>query len=392
MAKVQAKKAAASTRKGASPKTAARPKQKSKPASKPAAKASSKKPAAKAGTRPTKKAVPAKKASGTKTSPAKKASAVKKTSPAKKAPAVKKAAPARHKVKAKPPVPAKKSSGKVLGKKAALSKPARKATPPRPVKRGKAAPPKAAKPSAVTKAKPAGRPATAAAKPSVKVAVKAVVKATAKIVVKAASAAATTVGRAVAPTASDKKKRRPRTRITSNGPATAAWFSQGEKPRPSSFIPAPPRAEAPSLVAAPPASSDRLVDANELTEFAVRTVPVRVDIEAGGGKIYLGINPSEVVLHPGEGIEWDFRYLGGADIVIEELVVEFEKPAPFTGGVFRTRRPGAARPHRQLSGPVHKNTVGKRIQYTIRAYNGFKTEMAVVKPALSVEKSRPVSQ
>ena len=392
MAKVQAKKAAASTRKGASPKTAARPKQKSKPASKPAAKASSKKPAAKAGTRPTKKAVPAKKASGTKTSPAKKASAVKKTSPAKKAPAVKKAAPARHKVKAKPPVPAKKSSGKVLVRKAAVSKPARKATPPKPIKRGKAAPPKATKPSAVAKAKPAGRPSTAAAKPSVKAAVKAVVKATAKIVVKAASAAATTVGRAVAPAASDKKKRRPRTRITSNGPATAAWFSQGEKPRPSSFIPAPPRAEAPSLVAAPPASSDRLVDANELTEFAVRTVPVRVDIEAGGGKIYLGINPSEVVLHPGEGIEWDFRYLGGADIVIEELVVEFEKPAPFTGGVFRTRRPGAARPHRQLSGPVHKNTVGKRIQYTIRAYNGFKTEMAVVKPALSVEKSRPVSQ
>lgn len=124
----------------------------------------------------------------------------------------------------------------------------------------------------------------------------------------------------------------------------------------------------------------------------MRTVPVRVDIEAGGGKIYLGINPSEVVLHPGEGIEWDFRYLGGADIVIEELVVEFEKPAPFSGGVFRSRRPGAARPHRQLSGPVHKTALGKRIQYTIRAFNGFKTEMATVKPAVRVESIQSPSQ
>ncbi|MEO6259998.1 MAG: hypothetical protein ABIP63_06580 [Thermoanaerobaculia bacterium] len=307
----------------------------------------------------------------------------------------------------KPPAPAKKSGKSAkkapakLARKTAPVKPqkpakAAKSVAPKPVKAGKTASAKSKQPAVALKAKAAGRPAaTAVAKSSVKAvaAVKAAVKATAKSVVKAASAAAASVARAVAPAADDKKKRRPRARITSNGPATAAWFSQGDnKPRPSSFIPAPPRAEAPSLVAAPPASSDRLVDANELTEFAVRTVPVRVDIEAGGGKIYLGINPTEVVLHPGEGIEWDFRYLGGADIVIEELVVEFEKPAPFGGGVFRTRRPGAARPHRQLSGPVAKSALGKRIQYTIRAFNGFKTEMATVKPAVRVESSAPSSQ
>jgi hypothetical protein len=145
-------------------------------------------------------------------------------------------------------------------------------------------------------------------------------------------------------------------------------------------MPAPPRAEAPSLVAAPPASSDRLVASHELTEFAVRTAPVRVDVEAGTGRIFLSILPLEVELRVGEGIEWDFRYIGGADVIIDDIIIEFGKPSPFSGAVFRSRRPGAARPHRQLSGPVHKSAAGKRVQYTIRAMNAFKTEMAIARP------------
>jgi hypothetical protein len=113
-------------------------------------------------------------------------------------------------------------------------------------------------------------------------------------------------------------------------------------------------------------------------------VPVRVDIEAGGGRIYLTINPNETTLKVGEGIEWDFRYLGGADVVIEEMIIEFAKPSPFSTTVFRSRRPGAARPHRQLSGPAQASASGKRLQYTVRAFNAFKTEMATEKPALAV--------
>jgi hypothetical protein len=181
-----------------------------------------------------------------------------------------------------------------------------------------------------------------------------------------------------------KRARRSRPRVQSSGPPSAAWFAQGEKPRSSSFIPAPPRAEAPSLVAAPPASSDRLVASHELTEFAVRTVPVRVDVEAGGGRVVLSANPDEVTLRPGEGIEWDFRYLGGADVIVDELLIEFDKPSPFPHPAFRSRRPGTARPHRQLSGAVHSNAVGKRIRYAIRAISPFKTEMAVTRPWVTV--------
>jgi len=215
-------------------------------------------------------------------------------------------------------------------------------------------------------------------------AVAAKVKPAVKAVAKAVAGAVAAVAPRVAPPADDKKRRRTRTRVTSSGPATAAWFSQGDRPRSSSFIPAPPRAEAPSLVAAPPASSDRLVGSHELTEFALRTVPVRIDIEAGGGRIYLTINPNETTLKTGEGIEWDFRYLGGADVIIEEMIIEFAKPSPFTTTVFRSRRPGAARPHRQLSGPAQASASGKNLQYTVRAFNAFKTEMAVAKPALMV--------
>lgn len=181
-----------------------------------------------------------------------------------------------------------------------------------------------------------------------------------------------------------KRSRRARPRLQSSGPPSATWFAQGEKPRPSSFIPAPPRAEAPSLVAAPPASSDRLVASHELTEFVVRTVPVRVDVEAAGGRVLLSANPEEVMLRAGEGIEWDFRYLGGADVIVDELVIEFEKPAPFTSLSFKSRRPGTARPHRQLSGPVHKGFEGKRIRYEIKAISPFKTEMAVARPWITV--------
>lgn len=206
---------------------------------------------------------------------------------------------------------------------------------------------------------------------------------------KRASVAPAPVIKAVAPVAEAPKKtrtRRVRARIHSDGAPVAAWLPpQGEKPRPSSFIPAPARAEAPSLVAAPPASSDRLIRPEDVTEFVTRTVPVRVDVEMGGGRVYIGVNPDEVVLHAGEGIEWDFRYLGGADVTVDELVVEFEKPSPFPQTVFRSRKPGAARPHRQLSGAVRKDAGKQRVRYTIRAMTPFKTEMAVAKPSVLVE-------
>jgi len=324
MAKVQGKKAATSAKKKGAAKTVARPKSSKKPAPK--------KPAAKAKPALKKKAA--------------------KPAPAKKKPAPKKAAPK--------PAPKKKAAAKK-----AATKPAPKV---------------AAKPAAKPAPKPPAKPAPKAEKPADSK-LKSAVKTVAKV---AAGAVAGAVAARVAAPADDKKRRRSRPRVTSSGPATAAWFSQGDRPRSSSFIPAPPRAEAPSLVAAPPASSDRLVGSHELTEFAVRTVPVRIDIESSGGRIYLAVNPNDTTLKVGEGIEWDFRYLGGADVVIEEMIIEFAKPSPFITAVFRSRRPGAARPHRQLSGPAQPTASGKTIQYTVRAFNAFKTEMATAQPVMMV--------
>ena len=304
------------------------------------------------------------------------ATSVKKKAAAKTVAATKKSKKtASKKPAAKPKVSAKKKAAKPVAqkKKPAPKKPAAKKTALK-----KAAPKKAAPKKAAPKAA-----AKAAAKPVAKTPVKSA-KVEKAVEPKAKPAAKVAAVPAPARVADEKKRRRSRPRVTSNGPATAAWFSQGDKPRSSSFIPAPPRAEAPSLVAAPPASSDRLVGSHELTEFAVRTVPVRIDIEAGGGRIYLTINPNETTLKVGEGIEWDFRYLGGADVVIEEMIIEFVKPSPFTTTIFRSRRPGAARPHRQLSGPAQPSASGKTLQYIVRAFNAFKTEMAVAKPVLAV--------
>jgi hypothetical protein len=137
-------------------------------------------------------------------------------------------------------------------------------------------------------------------------------------------------------------------------------------------------------VAAPPASSDRLIRPEDVAEMAVRTVPVRIDVEQSAGRVYIGVNPEQIVLRVGEGIEWDFRYLGGADVTVEELSIEFDRPAPFAHASFRSRKPGTARPHRQLSGASQKSAIGKRFRYTIRAITQFKTEVATAQPYVLV--------
>ena len=248
------------------------------------------------------------------------------------------------------PVRAAKKATRVVAKKVTVRKPAKSAKPVKPAARRVAS----VKPAAVAPAKAKGQVA---------------------------------INVPAVPRPADAKRtraRRARPRIHSDGAPVAAWLPQGEKPRPSSFIPAPARAEAPSLIAAPPASSDRLIRPEDVTEFVTRTVPIRVDIEMGGGRVYIGVNPEDVTLRSGEGIEWDFRYVGGADVTVDEIVIEFGKPGPFSTVVFKSRKPGAARPHRQLSGPAQKNAAGNRVQYSIRAMTAFKTELAVTKPYLTV--------
>jgi hypothetical protein len=298
--------------------------------------------------------------------------------PAARKVAAKPAKPAPKKVAAKPAKPVKKAAAKVVKKAAKAVKTVAKAVAKTVGKKvvakvKKVAP--ALKPKASPKAAAAKTPAkTPAAKTT---ALKLVPKALPPAELKAAApVAAPAPARAAEP--EKKRGRRARPRVTSSGAPAAAWLTD-VKPRPASFIPAPARAEAPSAVAAPPASSDRLIRPDDVDHPAVRTVPVRIDVEQGAGRYYVIANPLEVSVRPGEGIEWDFRYLGGADVSVEEVVIEFEKPSPFTQTVFRTRKPGGARPHRQMSDGALPAAAGRRIQYTVRAINPFKTELANTK-------------
>jgi hypothetical protein len=309
--------------------------------------------------------------------------AVSKPAPAPAKSLKKKASPVA-KVKAaakKVKVVAKKAAAKVPVKsvaKAAAKPPAKSAAKPA-AKPAVKAPAKAA---AKESAKPAAKSATPAAKPALKPA--AVPPVAAKGPVAPNVPAVPKAPLKAAPKVDEKKRtRRPRLRVTSNGAPAAAWLST-EKPRPASFIPAPPRAEAPSAIAAPPASSDRLIRPEEVIELMVRTVPVRVDVEHAAGRFYVIANPQQVTLRSGEGIEWDFRYLTGADVTVEEIVIEFDRPSPFQASTFKTRKPGGARPHRQLSGPVNGAMAGKSSTYTIRAISPYKTEVANAKMSVIV--------
>jgi hypothetical protein len=306
----------------------------------------------------------------------------------KAATAVKKAAkkPVAPKARAAKTKPAPKPAPKPVAKAKTVVKTALKAVKAlvKPAPKAAAKPP--AKPVLTPKAvKPAPAPKVAP-KVAAKVAPKAAVakvqpKPAAKPVAVAVAAPPRPAAPArPAPVVDDKKRaRRPRPRVTPGSGPAANWLHVGEKPRPSSFMPAPPRAEAPSLVAAPPASSDRLIRNEDLIAPNVRTVPVRLDIEAASGRVYIYPNPLEVSLKPGEGIEWDFRYLGGADVTVDEVVIEFEKPSPFPQQVFRCRKPGIGRPQRQLSGGAAQTSSGRRVQYTVHAMTAFKTELGVAK-------------
>jgi hypothetical protein len=275
--------------------------------------------------------------------------------------------------------PAPKSASKPVAKVKAVAKTALKAV--------KTVAAKAVKPAApAPKAVPAPKAAPKAA-PKPALAPKAVEKPQAQAAKPAPKPITISAPRPAASSAADDKKRarRPRPRVTSSGGPVANWLVSAEKkPRPSSFMPAPPRAEAPSLVAAPPASSDRLIRNEDLIAPAVRTVPVRIDVEAAGGRVFIYPNPFEITLKSGEGIEWDFRYLNGADVSVDEIVIEFEKPSPFPQQVFRCKKPGIGRPQRQLSGGAAQASSGRRVQYTIRAMTAFKTELGVAKTFVAI--------
>lgn len=193
---------------------------------------------------------------------------------------------------------------------------------------------------------------------------------------------------AARPAKAPRAPRRPRLKIPHDSVPTAAWFPQPNetRPRPSSFIPAPPRAESPSLVAAPPASSDRLFREDDLedSQAGIRTVPVRVDMEQGAGKTYVIINPEQITTKAGDGIEWDFRYVGGSDASIDEVSIEFLRPHPFSKGVLKSRKKGSARPHRQVSSIVPLSAVGSQIRYVIHCLNLMKTEIASGRGLISV--------
>jgi hypothetical protein len=112
-------------------------------------------------------------------------------------------------------------------------------------------------------------------------------------------------------------------------------------------------------------------------------VPVRIDVEQSQGRFLVLPNPLIVNVRRSEAIEWDFRYIGGADFAVEEIVIEFTKPAPFAQAIYRTRKPGGARPHRQISGPV-TGAPGSTFAYSITAMTPFKTALATGRAELVI--------
>ena len=71
-------------------------------------------------------------------------------------------------------------------------------------------------------------------------------------------------------------------------------------------------------------------------------------------------------------------------MTVDEIQIEFDRPSPFGTLTFKSRKPGAARPHRQMSNAVTSSSAGKRVQYTIRALTAFKNELANTQVFLNI--------
>lgn len=290
----------------------------------------------------------------------------KKPAPAKPAKKKLKAKPAPARKTAKPPKtkkPAPKPASKPVPK--AAAKPSAKPAP-------KAAPAKKAKPVATVKK------AAAAAGKTIQKAAKTIAKPVAAAATAATAAAATVVKKVVAE-AAPKKSRRARTRTHSDGAPIANWIQpNAPRPRPSSFIPAPPRAEAPSNTAAPPASSDRIIRPDDLVNLAlpaIRTFPIRVEIEQSTGRTHIIVQPNEIQIRPGDGVEWDFRYLGGADTFVDDISIEFDHKL-FAKQAMKSKNPGSARPHRLLSGRLADSAATGTYNYRVRCKSLVGTQVA----------------
>lgn len=310
----------------------------------------------------------------------KKVTAAKKPSPAQARPAGKHAG--------KSSTKSAKTEKKVVAKKAAAkSAPAKKApakkAPAKPVKKvsasKKAAQVEAKAPKApqvvraekTPKAKVAKAPATAEA-PSGKKPGIAEVKAAAARTIKKVS-----------------KRGRKRQRVTPTSTPLANWIPK-DGLRPSSFLPAPPRAQSAFTVAAAPASSDRLVRDEDLKPPApIRTIPVLVHVVQEDGRIEVRTTPLVVEAAPGDAVEWDFRYSGGADVLVTQISLEIEKPSPFGKTSYKSAKPGSARPHRQVSDIVKEKGLGSTTTYTIHCTNAFKTELAQGSASIVVREVEP---
>jgi len=131
--------------------------------------------------------------------------------------------------------------------------------------------------------------------------------------------------------------------------------------------------------------ADREVRRSDMSniEEAIRTHPIRIDIEYSAGRTLVQLSPEELEIRAGDGIEWDFWYYGGADLMVDEVVIEFTKPSPFVKTSFKAKKPNSPR-HRELSGPAHLTNGVQRYEYTIRCLNSFKTEVASARPRLVI--------
>ena len=109
-----------------------------------------------------------------------------------------------------------------------------------------------------------------------------------------------------------------------------------------------------------------------------------VHVEQNAGRIYVHCYPQTATLAPGAAVEWDFRYFGGIDVLVDHVVIEIAKPSPFGKTSYKSTKPGSARPQRQLSDVVGPKSAGTTVEYVVHAVNAYRTELARGKATLEI--------
>ncbi|MBW3564081.1 MAG: hypothetical protein KY459_05105 [Acidobacteria bacterium] len=149
-------------------------------------------------------------------------------------------------------------------------------------------------------------------------------------------------------------------------------------------MPVPERAAHADGSAAPPASADREHEESVHPSLEIRTHTIRIEVLSDDGEIRLLVRPPQLEVAVDDGVEWDFRYHHGTDVIVKNVLIEFGRKKPVAKSKFSSKVPRGYRPHRHFTGQIRSSAAGSKFDYSVQVFDAGKRAVASAKGSIAV--------